>query len=322
MSSVWRRSACPGSRAHHEGTRAPTPQGRGYTSPMNSRASDEIARVAVGRTRRRASKALALAREVLAIEAGAIAALSTRLGNAFVDAVELILPCRGRVVVCGIGKSGHVGAQARGNARLDRHAGLLRASDRSDARRSWHDHAGRRRRHAVQFRRNRRARRAAAARQARGRADHRAHRQRAELARAGGRPPSRRRGRHAKRVRWASRRRPARPRRSPSATRSRWRCSMRADSRRTISCARTRAATLGRTLLSGRRRDAHRRAHCRSSPTSATLAEAIVEMSRKGMGMTVVVRRRPAASPASSPTATCAAACRACATSQACASPT
>ena len=55
------------------------------------------------------TKALALAREVLAIEAGAIDALSARLGEAFVDAVELILTCRGRVVVCGIGKSGHVG---------------------------------------------------------------------------------------------------------------------------------------------------------------------------------------------------------------------
>ena len=75
---------------------------------MNSRASDEIARVAVG-PRVDGDKALALARQVLAIEAGAIAALSSRLGKAFVDAVELILACRGRVVVCGIGKSGHVG---------------------------------------------------------------------------------------------------------------------------------------------------------------------------------------------------------------------
>jgi arabinose-5-phosphate isomerase len=75
---------------------------------MNSRASDEIARVAVG-PGIDGDKALALARQVLAIEAGAIAALSSRLGKAFVDAVELILACRGRVVVCGIGKSGHVG---------------------------------------------------------------------------------------------------------------------------------------------------------------------------------------------------------------------
>ena len=55
------------------------------------------------------ARALALARQVLATEADAIRALSTRIGGAFVAAVQLILDCRGRVVVCGIGKSGHVG---------------------------------------------------------------------------------------------------------------------------------------------------------------------------------------------------------------------
>ncbi len=51
---------------------------------------------------------LALARDVLATEADAIAALAARLGDAFVAAVALILHCRGRVVVSGIGKSGHI----------------------------------------------------------------------------------------------------------------------------------------------------------------------------------------------------------------------
>ena len=46
---------------------------------------------------------------MLAIEAKAILEVSARLGDAFVEAVEVILNCRGRVVVCGIGKSGHVG---------------------------------------------------------------------------------------------------------------------------------------------------------------------------------------------------------------------
>lgn len=54
-------------------------------------------------------KALALARQVLDVESRAIAALSSRLGDAFVAAVEHMLDCRGRVVVCGIGKSGHIG---------------------------------------------------------------------------------------------------------------------------------------------------------------------------------------------------------------------
>ncbi len=55
------------------------------------------------------ARALALARDVLATEAKAITALSLRLGNPFVAAVELILNCHGRIVVAGIGKSGHIG---------------------------------------------------------------------------------------------------------------------------------------------------------------------------------------------------------------------
>ena len=45
----------------------------------------------------------------MATEASAITALADRLGAHFVAAVELILNCQGRVVVSGIGKSGHVG---------------------------------------------------------------------------------------------------------------------------------------------------------------------------------------------------------------------
>ena len=51
---------------------------------------------------------LSLARRVLAIEADAITRLAGRLGDEFVNAVALILECRGRVVVSGIGKSGHI----------------------------------------------------------------------------------------------------------------------------------------------------------------------------------------------------------------------
>ncbi|MBS0310950.1 MAG: D-arabinose 5-phosphate isomerase, partial [Proteobacteria bacterium] len=54
---------------------------------------------------------LALARQVLDIEADALRALSTRLDAGFADAVQLILACRGRVVVSGMGKSGHVGSK-------------------------------------------------------------------------------------------------------------------------------------------------------------------------------------------------------------------
>ena len=54
------------------------------------------------------SAALAMAREVLEIEAKAISDLIGKLDQRFTQAVELILNCRGRVVVSGIGKSGHI----------------------------------------------------------------------------------------------------------------------------------------------------------------------------------------------------------------------
>jgi arabinose-5-phosphate isomerase len=54
---------------------------------------------------------LALAREVLQLEANEIEALSQRLDQKFTDAVELILRCQGRVVVSGMGKSGHIGGK-------------------------------------------------------------------------------------------------------------------------------------------------------------------------------------------------------------------
>ena len=53
-------------------------------------------------------RALALARDVLDIEADAVRALRDQLNGTFVEAVALLLGCRGRVVVSGIGKSGHI----------------------------------------------------------------------------------------------------------------------------------------------------------------------------------------------------------------------
>src|SRR2546422_10472977 len=54
------------------------------------------------------ASALELARKVLAIEAAAVSGLISRLNGRFLDAVGLILACRGRVVVSGVGKSGHI----------------------------------------------------------------------------------------------------------------------------------------------------------------------------------------------------------------------
>jgi arabinose-5-phosphate isomerase len=47
-------------------------------------------------------------REVLEIETSALAALAGRLDDSFAEAVRLLRDCRGRVVVTGMGKSGHI----------------------------------------------------------------------------------------------------------------------------------------------------------------------------------------------------------------------
>lgn len=51
---------------------------------------------------------------VLREEAEAIAALANNLGDAFSDAVRLILECKGRTFTCGIGKSGHIARKTAG----------------------------------------------------------------------------------------------------------------------------------------------------------------------------------------------------------------
>ncbi len=53
-------------------------------------------------------KALELARRVLRIEAEAVAALGERIDDGFLAALALILNCHGRVIVSGMGKSGHI----------------------------------------------------------------------------------------------------------------------------------------------------------------------------------------------------------------------
>ncbi|MFM2074040.1 MAG: hypothetical protein RJB34_345 [Pseudomonadota bacterium] len=56
-----------------------------------------------------AQRVVSLAQETLHIEAQALNAMAARVGNDFVKATELLLACTGRVVVMGMGKSGHVG---------------------------------------------------------------------------------------------------------------------------------------------------------------------------------------------------------------------
>jgi arabinose-5-phosphate isomerase len=56
-----------------------------------------------------AARALSLAAQTLDIEASALIGAKARLGEGFARSVATALACRGRVVVMGMGKSGHVG---------------------------------------------------------------------------------------------------------------------------------------------------------------------------------------------------------------------
>ncbi len=56
-----------------------------------------------------AQRALQLARDTFELESAAVLGLKARTGDAFVQAVARMLAVRGRVVVMGMGKSGHVG---------------------------------------------------------------------------------------------------------------------------------------------------------------------------------------------------------------------
>jgi arabinose-5-phosphate isomerase len=53
-------------------------------------------------------KIIKLAQDVLKVEATEILKASDKISNEFSDAVEYILYCEGRVILSGIGKSGHI----------------------------------------------------------------------------------------------------------------------------------------------------------------------------------------------------------------------
>ncbi len=55
------------------------------------------------------AQAVALARKTFEIEAAAVLSMAARVGPEFAAAVEMVLSCTGRVVVMGMGKSGHIG---------------------------------------------------------------------------------------------------------------------------------------------------------------------------------------------------------------------
>ena len=54
-------------------------------------------------------KLISLARAVIETEASAVAALAERIDDNFARACHIILNCKGRIIVIGMGKSGHIG---------------------------------------------------------------------------------------------------------------------------------------------------------------------------------------------------------------------
>lgn len=56
----------------------------------------------------RRAQDIATGRRVMTVEADALHLYAEKLGDTFADAVELMFGCRGRIVVSGMGKSGHV----------------------------------------------------------------------------------------------------------------------------------------------------------------------------------------------------------------------
>ncbi len=52
-----------------------------------------------------------LARAVIETEAKAVTDLANRIGNEFIQACQFMYNCKGRIVVLGMGKSGHIGAK-------------------------------------------------------------------------------------------------------------------------------------------------------------------------------------------------------------------
>lgn len=53
----------------------------------------------------------AIARHVIEVEAAAVLKLTHRIDQSFVNACEILLACQGRIVITGMGKSGHIGGK-------------------------------------------------------------------------------------------------------------------------------------------------------------------------------------------------------------------
>ena len=82
-------------------------EGLGYTLFPMIKAARELGKTA-GTAAGEDQRAIGIARDVLAIEADAVRGLAGRVDGRFAEAVRLIRARNGRVVVSGMGKSGHI----------------------------------------------------------------------------------------------------------------------------------------------------------------------------------------------------------------------
>jgi arabinose-5-phosphate isomerase len=76
--------------------------------PQTSERSAQSESEPLGQSGKDAAALLARAREVLMIESQAVAAMARQIDDSFAQACELVLNCTGRLVLSGMGKSGHV----------------------------------------------------------------------------------------------------------------------------------------------------------------------------------------------------------------------
>jgi arabinose-5-phosphate isomerase len=76
---------------------------------MNGDSTETARRYDLGEDEVRRIRELGAA--VIATEAAAVQALTARIGDAFVTACRYLLACTGRIVVLGMGKSGHIGGK-------------------------------------------------------------------------------------------------------------------------------------------------------------------------------------------------------------------
>jgi len=77
------------------------------------------------------------------IESDAVTNLSQRIDHNFSKACELILNCPGRIIVTGMGKSGHIGKKIAATLASTGTPAFFCASRRGQPRRSWDDYQAR-----------------------------------------------------------------------------------------------------------------------------------------------------------------------------------